>query len=247
MARMKIKESENQSKFAAETIKAKAMKLFAEHGVDGVTVREIATASGQKNHGAVGYYFGSKEALVREIIADGAKAIDIRRNAMLDAMLAEGGDLTIEQVTRAIIYPSVEVFADTAMPNCYIRFITVLNMTHRNLFRIATEDRWNGGYLRCLDLLRKFMPPMTEAAQNQRLIFFGGYNATMLARREAIIADPANPHPSWDSPLMLEHLTQTASAIITAPAIDFSGIDATSKKPVAKAGDLRGLATIAMI
>ena len=54
---------------AAEQLKAVALKLFAERGVDGVTVRQIAEAAGQKNHAAVTYHFGTKDALVRQLRA----------------------------------------------------------------------------------------------------------------------------------------------------------------------------------
>ena len=77
---------------AAEHLKAVALKLFAERGIDGVTVRQIAEAAGQKNHAAVGYYFGSKEDLVRELIVDGARLIDDQRNRWLDEAGMQVGD-----------------------------------------------------------------------------------------------------------------------------------------------------------
>jgi len=38
---------------ATAALKRAAMRLFAARGTDGVTVREIARAAGQLNHGAV--------------------------------------------------------------------------------------------------------------------------------------------------------------------------------------------------
>ena len=45
-------------------IKQAAQRLFATRGIDGVSVREIASAANQRNSGSVHYYFGTKEALV---------------------------------------------------------------------------------------------------------------------------------------------------------------------------------------
>src|SRR5262245_9296451 len=115
---------------AAEHIKAVAQRLFADQGVDGVTVRDIAAAAGQKNHGAVGYYFGSKDALVRELVIDGAREIDDRRNHMLDVMEARGGPISIREVVDALITPALFGNGAPEKADCYIRFITMLNMSH---------------------------------------------------------------------------------------------------------------------
>ena len=92
---------------AAEQLKAVALRLFAERGVDGATVRQIAEAAGQKNHAAVTYHFGSKDALVRELIVDGARAIDLRRNAWLDECEARGGPGSVLEVTEAMVRTSI--------------------------------------------------------------------------------------------------------------------------------------------
>jgi AcrR family transcriptional regulator len=43
-----------------------------------VSVRDIVLAAGQRNSGSLRYYFGTKEDLARELVADGAKLIDKR-------------------------------------------------------------------------------------------------------------------------------------------------------------------------
>lgn len=216
MSRLRPQKSEGKLRsVSSEAIKTIAIRLFAERGVDGVTVREIATAAGQKNHGAVGYYFGTKEALVREIVADGAKIIDDRRNNLLDEIEKRGGPHSVREVVDAIIYPSLEPFGD-AERDCYLRFTVMLNMTHRNLFTSAVGNQWNKGYQRCLAHLRRLMAPMPAVTKNQRLLFLGSYIAMILALRQTALSDTTRAHSIWPSAETLRHLAHTATAMIEA-------------------------------
>ena len=50
-----------------EQIVLAAERLFAERGIDGVSLRQIGTAAGNGNNSAVQYHFGSKERLLRAV------------------------------------------------------------------------------------------------------------------------------------------------------------------------------------
>lgn len=213
-----VRLSPKQPGAAAEHMKRVARRLFAERGVDGVTVRDIAEAAGQKNHGAVSYHFGSKETLVREIIRDGAILIDERRNAALDAREADGGPATISEVVDILVYTATAMDESAVGEDSYIRFVTMLGMTHRELFLSALEGRWNSGYLRCLDHLRRLMPvDMPPAMKNQRFVFMGAYLSSILSLREAALTDTSRAHPIWQSEQTLRHFASTLTALIEAP------------------------------
>ena len=201
---------------AAEHLKAVALRLFAERGIDGVTVRQIAEAAGQKNHAVVGYYFGSKEALVRELIVDGARAIDIRRNAWLDSCEAKGGPHTVAEVIEGMIETSLDPDASPG-DESFNRFFTLLGLSHRAFFMEALEGRWNTGYQRCLDHLRRLMPEMPAAKKNERFVFLGSTLGAVLASRESELSDKSRPHRMWQSGATLNHAAKVIAAMIEAP------------------------------
>jgi AcrR family transcriptional regulator len=65
-----------------------AEKLFAENGVDAVSLREVAFAAGQRNHAAARYHFQTKERLVDACLERHAQPI---QSAWMDSLAANNG------------------------------------------------------------------------------------------------------------------------------------------------------------
>ncbi|MGV8996581.1 MAG: TetR/AcrR family transcriptional regulator [Parvibaculaceae bacterium] len=238
MAKTQGKPSEKVS--AREQIKLAARRLFAISGIDGVSVREIVDAAQQKNHGSLTYYFGTKEALVRELVADGAKLIDVRRNTFLDRLEEAGGPDKVRDVVEALVYPSIGLGKSEDEEDTYIRFIAMLTLNHRTLFMDALEKRWNSGYLRALEHLRRLMPDMPATAKNQRFVFMGGYLSSVLSMREAALTDRTRTHSMWTSADTLPHLVQSLTVLLEAQpeAGLFEGASRRAPQPRAIVGSV---------
>jgi AcrR family transcriptional regulator len=61
-------------------------KLFAKHGLDSVSARDIATASGQRNISAVSYHFGTREGLLGTLLSRRMHVLNQRREECLLAL-----------------------------------------------------------------------------------------------------------------------------------------------------------------
>jgi AcrR family transcriptional regulator len=200
-----------------EAIKLTARRLFAERGIDGVSVREIVEAAGQRNGGSLHYHFGSKEALVRELIVDGAKKIDECRNVLLDEIESCGTPLTLRKVIEALVWPSINFSGEAPGVETYIRFICVLQMSHRQMFLDALENRWNSGYLRCLSMIRQMLTKVSPPILNQRLIFMGIYLPAILAAREAALDEQRGTHPFWSAAHTMDNLIDSIEHLLDGP------------------------------
>lgn len=92
-----------------ERILNAAERLFAEHGLEGVSTRDITTAAGA-NVGAINYYFGSKAGLVFAVFDRRLTPITEERVAGLDALEKATGQRapSPEEVLLSYIRPAVE-------------------------------------------------------------------------------------------------------------------------------------------
>lgn len=200
------------------TLKRVARRLIAEHGVRDVSVRQIATEAGQKNMGAVAYYFGTKDKLVAEILIDGAMRIEARRHQYLADVELDGGPKSISSAVEAIVLPSVEFADNDDEYGLYFnRFLLQLSSSNPDLIDQTLDGRWNKGYQRCLQHLRQFMGGLSRDEQNRRFLFLGSYVSSLLAQREVMLADTSHAHPTWRSHATLRDIIHTAAAILQAP------------------------------
>jgi AcrR family transcriptional regulator len=110
-----------------------AERLYADHGLDAVSLRQIAEAAGQKNHAVVQYHFGSKAGLLRAIVRyRTATAQDLRQIA-LDELERTGRQHDVRGLIEAAILPLVK----TQPPGSnYLRFVVALQPA-------ALSDAWN--------------------------------------------------------------------------------------------------------
>jgi len=199
-----------------DLLKIAARRLFAHRGYDGVSVRDIVLAAGQRNSGSLHYYFGSKDELARELVADGARLIDDRRNAMLDAIEARGGPRNLREIIECLVWPSTDLAGDGSQPpreDTYIRFITMLQMSHRQMFMDALEGKWASGYDRALTHIRDFLKDIDPDLVNQRLMLMSLYLRAAMSSREAALEGGAS-HRVWSAEATMQNFIDTIEGML---------------------------------
>lgn len=84
-----------------------AERLFGEHGVDAISVRQITLAAGQSNNSAVAHHFGSKEDLLLAIFKHRSIEVDCAERRRLVALDASG-DTSVRNLLGALLLPLSE-------------------------------------------------------------------------------------------------------------------------------------------
>ncbi|MDB5699812.1 MAG: TetR family transcriptional regulator [Sphingomonadales bacterium] len=86
-----------------------AEALFAAGGINGVSMREIASKAGQGNHFAVQYHFGSREGLVEAIFDYRMEQMEPVRAAMLADAEAKGRLTDARTLLDMVYLPQLEL------------------------------------------------------------------------------------------------------------------------------------------
>lgn len=152
MARPKIDDPEARAK-----IMTAAEQLFAEHGFDGVGIREIAAAAGASG-AMIHYYFGNKERLYQAIIENAAATVrGLIAEAMASATTLE------ERLTRFVQAYAGYIFGHPHLARILSRemlaggkhimeVIPKYATTNYGMLREAMTEGVKGGELRDIDV-----------------------------------------------------------------------------------------------
>ncbi|CAN7772349.1 helix-turn-helix domain containing protein [Variovorax sp. LjRoot84] len=198
-------------------IKQIALKLFAARGIDNVSVRDILVAAKQKNGGSLHYHFGSKEALVLELVSDGAQRIDAWRLQQLDALEALETPPTLRDIVKLLADPlGPRCTADQGDDTGYIPFMNSLLVRHHAMF-LEGVDGQDAGFKRCVAHLRALLPDIPTELFNQRLRLMMLYLFTAVSAREQT-GDRSTWYRLWEHPASEENFIDSVEGMLREPA-----------------------------
>jgi AcrR family transcriptional regulator len=202
---------------AAETktrILDAAERLFAEHGLEATSIRDITGAIGA-NLGAINYHFKTKQDLILAIFNRRVEPVNQRRLALLDEVERKaGGKLpTVEALLEAMVRPVVEHgFADPKGDFTFMRLIgrcfSEPNAEVAELIRAhfqKTMSRFTAAFLRVL-------PGLSPEELFWRVGFtFGALQHTLHTLGKADLM-PAHLRKKLDAEELIQRLISFAAA-----------------------------------
>ncbi|AIF48008.1 TetR/AcrR family transcriptional regulator [Dyella japonica] len=122
-----------------ERILGAAEELFARHGFEGASLRQLTAAAGV-NLAAVNYHFGSKDRLIEEVFRRRLDQLNSRRLAGLQKIAGEPGT-TIEDVLAAFIAPALELSHD-GNGSLFMRVLARAFAEHDDTLRKFLSDNY---------------------------------------------------------------------------------------------------------
>jgi AcrR family transcriptional regulator len=136
-----------------------AERLFAQRGLDAVSVRDITEAA-KANTAAIHYHFGSKRKLVVAILERRAVELAERRGVLLDKIESESKP-ELRDVIEAMVQPSADMLADKkGGARHYIGFLAGVT-SHPDYMPLVNEiyDPTVSRYLAALERVTPHLPP----------------------------------------------------------------------------------------
>jgi AcrR family transcriptional regulator len=142
---------------------------FARDGIDSASLREIAARSGQRNHHAVQYHFGSRETLVQAVFDYRMDQMEEARGVLLQAAQRAGCGGVTREIAAAIFVPQIDLI-DVHGDNSYAAFLSQYLLRYQGSRFGQFGERIAPNLGQALALLRETMSHLPEAAAQRRLI-----------------------------------------------------------------------------
>ena len=187
-----------------------AETLFAERGLDAVSLREINAASGSRNTSALQYHFGDRAGVIAAVLAKHEPEVEARRHALLDQYEADGRhDLRL--LAAALVRPSASKLSDPDGGAGYLQLMADLLNRPKPLLAQTPFDAGAGSIDRWRQLVAPLLPAGAAALHHR-------FTAIQLAATE--LARRARTEPRRDDRLFTSNLIDLVCAILATPVSD---------------------------
>jgi AcrR family transcriptional regulator len=196
-------------------IKVAARKLFAERGVEAVTVREIVAAAGARNGGSLNYYFGSKEGLISELISDLFKAWSQGWLQGFADLEKAGGAPGVREVITVLVM-GADAFPGVDPNPTAARFIASVLHTRRAMVREIMDQLNYTIFNHLLKYIARLRPDIPRDVMNQRLIYLSWYLISVQSAHEASLAGRVRSEV-WMNYDPKANIIDTATGLVEAP------------------------------
>jgi AcrR family transcriptional regulator len=190
-----------------------AERLFAQNGVEAVTITEIQDASGQRNASAINYHFGGRDGLIRGIVDFRAEAVNRRRMELLDDLERQGRSRDVTGLVDAMVRPLAE---QVEAGNHYIGFLArVTNAPPSSRPAPLSRDPANASLLRAGRLLRDALPRLPRPVLKTRLALASDLAIHALAVHNASLTDAQATPPTLER--LITDLVDALAGFVSAP------------------------------
>ena len=210
-----------------EQILDAAEKMFAEHGIEAVSLRSII-GEADVNLAAIHYHFGSREGLVEAVFERRVGPINQERIALLDELEARaaGAPLEVEDVLRVLFGPAIRISQDARRGQTFLRILGRFYAEPGDYMRPMFEKLFREVIERFTGALQKALPHLTLTELFWRTHFAVGtmvhtmLDCRRLTQMSGGLCDTANAEE------VIDHMVQFAAAGLKAPLNEKSGREA---------------------
>jgi len=151
-----------------------AERLFAEQGVHRASLRSITREAGA-NLASVNYHFGSKAALIREVLARRLAPLSAERLARLEALQAAyEGPPPVREIVEAFVAPVLEMVQTEPRGHAFARFGLRLLTDPDDSLRDVLLEQFASTMKAFTDALTRALPELSPAEVAWRFHFMVG-------------------------------------------------------------------------
>lgn len=212
-----------------DRIRRSARRLFAEHGVEAVSVRDIIAAAGAKNGGSLNYYFGSKDALIEDLLTEIFREMSDAWMLGLSEIDRNGGPQSVRDIVKIIIAPPVPILVIDDAPTA-ARFLASMLSTRREVVQELMERMHFSAFSRLLFYIQQLSENIPPEVMRQRLIFFAWYAVSVLGAYESFRAKNKNQSTVWMDYDPLANIIDTGTGLLEAEVTTLPMTGATGKR-----------------